>query len=544
MTNKLFFGDCLDVMRTLPDECCDLIYLDPPFNSNATYNLLFASPAGDQARAQIEAFDDTWHWGEQSAREFRDIQKTAPTDVSNMLVALIDFLGTNDATAYLTMMTSRLLEIKRLMKDTASIYLHCDPSASHYLKVILDGIFGGDNFRNEIVWKRTTAKSLMTKRMPSNHDIIFYYTKTSKYIFNQEALYTPYDEGDLPETTKSKYGNKDLDGRRYTLGDLTNPNNNRPNLTYEFLGVTKVWRWTKDRMEAAYKQGLIVQSKEGAVPRMKRYLDEQKGIPIDDVWIDINPLNSQAQERLGYPTQKPLALLDRIILTSTNEGDIILDPFCGCGTAVHSAQKNKRDWMGIDITHLAISLIERRLRDAFPECKFDTLGTPKDFASAANLAERDKYQFQWWALSLIDAQPYKDKKKGADGGIDGQIFFDDDGSLRKILVSVKGGTNISVSMIRDLIGTTKNNKADIGIFLTLAKPTKPMVVEALNAGFYESEFYPNKEFPRIQILTIEGLMNGTERAVYPDLTKGAYNFKKAQKETDAITQQTLNIQSV
>lgn len=196
--------------------------------------------------------------------------------------------------------------------------------------------------------------------------------------------------------------------------------------------------------------------------------------------------------------------------------------------------------MGIDITHLAISLIERRLKDAFPECKFDTLGTPKDFESASDLAERDKYQFQWWALSLIGAQPYKDKKKGADGGIDGQIIFDD-GSLRRILISVKGGMNVSVSMIRDLIGTIKNNKADIGIFLTLTKPTKPMVVEALNAGFYESEHYPNKEFPRIQILTIEGLMNGTERAVYPDLTLGGYNFKKAQKETNTPTQQSLGI---
>jgi adenine specific DNA methylase Mod len=526
------------VMKTLPEECCDLVYLDPPFNSNATYNLLFSSPSGDQARAQIEAFDDTWHWGEQSEKEFKDIRKTAPTDVSNMLVALIDFLERNDVTAYLIMMTSRLLEIKRLMKDTASIYLHCDPSASHYLKVILDGVFGAENFRNEIIWKRTTAKSLMTKRMPSNHDIIFYYTKTSNYIFNQEALYTPYDEEDLPDTTKSKYSNRDPDGRRYTLDNLINPNSDRPNLTYEFLGVTKVWRWTKERMEKAYKNGIVVQSKPGAVPRMKRYLDEQKGIPIDDVWIDINPLNSQAQERLGYPTQKPLSLLDRIILTSTKEGGTILDPFCGCGTAVHSAQKNRRDWIGIDITHLAISLIERRLRDAFPDCKFETLGTPKDFESAADLAERDKYQFQWWAISLIEAQPYKDKKKGADGGIDGQIFFDD-GTLRKILVSVKGGRNVSVSMIRDLIGTIKSNKADIGIFLTLANPTKPMLVEALNAGYYESKHYPNKDFPRIQIITIEGLMNGTERAVYPDLAQGGYNFKKAQKEKEDGRQQKL-----
>lgn len=527
-------------MRALPGECCDLIYLDPPFNSNATYNLLFASPSGDQARAQIEAFDDTWHWGEQSAREFRDIQKTAPTDVSDMLVALIDFLGTNDLTAYLTMMTSRLLEVRRIMKDSASIYLHCDPSASHYLKVILDGIFGASNFRNEIIWKRTASKSLQKKRMPSNHDIILYYTKTEDYTFNKDALYEAYNEEDLPEKTKQKYSSKDDDGRRYQLTSLINPSNDRPNLTYEFLGVTRVWRWTKERMEEAYKNGIVVQTKPGAVPRMKRFLDEQKGMAIDDVWTDISPLNSQAQERLGYPTQKPLALLDRIILASTNEGDVVLDPFCGCGTAVHSAQKNRRNWFGIDITHLAVSLIERRLKDAFPNCNFETLGTPKDFDSAADLADRDKYQFQWWALSLIGAQPYKDKKKGADGGIDGQIYFDD-GSLRKILVSVKGGKNVSVSMIRDLIGTIENNKAEIGIFLTLAKPTKPMLVEAVNAGFYESEHFPNKEFPRIQILTIEGLMNGVERAVYPDLTQGAYNFKKAQKETNTTTQQSLDI---
>lgn len=476
MTNKLFFGDCLDVMRTLPEECCDLIYLDPPFNSNATYNLLFASPAGDQAIAQIEAFDDTWHWGEQSAREFRDIQKTAPTDVSNMLVALVDFLGKNDVTAYLTMMTSRLLEIRRLMKDTASIYLHCDPTASHYLKIVLDGVFGKRNYRNEIVWCYSTGGA--SKRFyAKKHDTIFFYTKSDEYKFYPDRVKEPRTEKSVKRAQNPK-------GAR-----ITSENTDK--------------------------------------------------LPTDV--FQIQALNPMSKERIGYPTQKPLALLDRIVLASSDEGDVVLDPFCGCGTAVHSAQKNGRSWMGIDITHLAVSLIERRLRDAFPECKFDTLGTPKDFESAANLAERDKYQFQWWALSLIDAQPYKDKKKGADGGIDGQIFFDDDGSLRKILVSVKGGMNVSVSMIRDLIGTIKNNKADIGIFLTLTKPTKPMVVEALNAGFYESEFFSDKEYPRIQILTIEGLMNGTERPLYPDLTKGGYNFKKAQKEKEVSTQHTLGI---
>jgi adenine specific DNA methylase Mod len=527
-------------MKAIQDETINLVYLDPPFNSNSTYNLLFASPSGDQARAQIEAFDDTWHWGEQSEREFKDIQKTAPTDVSNMLVALVDFLGRNDITAYLTMMASRLLEIKRLMTDNASIYLHCDPSASHYLKIILDGIFGAENFRNEIVWRRNAAKGQQTTRFASNHDILFFYTKGNNYYFNTDKALAPYDLDKLDDKTLSQYNKIDENGRRYQLTSLLNPNPNRPNLTYEFLGVERVWRWTKARMEDAYRQGLIVQTKPGTVPRYKRYLDEQRGRLFDDLWTDINPIHSKSVERLGYPTQKPIELLDRIIDVSCPEDGYVLDPFCGCGTSVYSAQKNNRQWMGIDITHLAISLIERRLRDAFPECMFETLGTPKDFESAADLAYRDKYQFQWWALSLIGARPYKDKKKGADGGIDGQIFFDD-GKLRKILVSVKGGMNVSVSMIRDLAGTMQTNKADIGIFITLATPTKPMLTEALNSGYYESELFQGREYRRIQILTINGLLNGTEKASYPDLTQGGYNFKKAQKELDDVTQPSFDV---
>ena len=539
-TNKLFFGDCLDILKALPDEYCDLVYLDPPFNSNATYNLLFASPSGKNAKAQIEAFDDTWHWGEQSAREFRDIQQNASTDVSNMLVALVDLLGTNDVSAYLIMISNRLIQTKRVLKETGSIYLHCDPNASHYLKIVLDGIFGTKHFRNEIIWKRTNAKSNMKNRMPTNHDIIFYYTKSTNYTFNQNALFIPYDENNLPEKTKQKYNQIDSNGRRYQLWSLNSPSHDRPNLTYEFLGFTKVWRWTKEKMEKAYKEGIVVQSSPGAIPRQKRYLDEQKGIPIDDVWTDINPLNSQAQERLGYPTQKPLALLDRIILASTKKGDVVLDPFCGCGTAIHSAEKNKRTWIGVDITHLAISLIEKRIKDAFSNSKFEIIGTPKDYESAIDLAKRDKYQFQWWACSLIGAQPYKGKRKGADGGIDGQIFFDD-GEIKKILVSVKGGMNISVPMIRDLIGTIENNKADIGIFITLKSPTKPMKIEAVNAGYYESKYFPKKDFPRIQILTIEGILNGTERAVFPDSMQSEYNFKKAKREKiDNSIQKNLN----
>jgi hypothetical protein len=282
-------------------------------------------------------------------------------------------------------------------------------------------------------------------------------------------------------------------------------------------------------MQKAYEDGIVVQNKPGGVPQMKRYLDENLGRPVTDDWDDIEHLHASHAEMLGYPTQKPLALLERIINASSNPGDVVLDPFCGCGTAVHAAEKLGRNWIGIDITNLAISLIEKRLRDAFPSISFDVEGTPKDLASATDLALRDKYQFQWWACGLVGAQPYQGKKKGSDGGIDGLIFFQDDAEgAKKIIVSVKGGENVSVAMVRDLVGTLEREKAEIGIFVTLTDPTKPMVTEAVSAGYYESP--AGKSFPKIQILTIEELIGKTKRAEYPDLTSGGLTFKKAQKE--------------
>lgn len=264
------------------------------------------------------------------------------------------------------------------------------------------------------------------------------------------------------------------------------------------------------------------------------------GLIVGSLWNDIQPISSQAGERLGYPTQKPLALLERIINASSNAGDVVLDPFCGCGTAVHAAQKLGRQWIGIDITHLAISLIEKRLRDAFPGIEFEVEGTPKDLEGARNLAERDKYQFQWWACSLVNAQPYQGKKKGADSGIDGLIFFQDDNSeAKKIVVSVKGGENVSVAMVRDLVGVVERERAAMGLFITLAEKTRPMQTEAVSAGFYESPFYG--QFPRVQILTIEGLLNGTERAQYPDLSRGAHTFKKAERESFPLAAEQLTL---
>ncbi len=303
-----------------------------------------------------------------------------------------------------------------------------------------------------------------------------------------------------------------------------------------FKSVTKVWRWTKERMLEADREGLIIVPKGGmGIPRYKRYLDEQEGIPVDDFWDDIELVSGS--ESLGYPTQKPLALLERIIQASSDEGDVVLDPFCGCGTAVHAAETLKREWIGIDITHLAISLIEKRMKDAFPNIAFQVYGTPTDLDGARNLAERDKYQFQWWACSLVNAQPFQGKKKGSDGGIDGLIFFQDDNSgVKKIIVSVKGGEHVSVTMLKDLIATVEREKVAIGLFVTLAEPTKPMITEAVSTGFYQS---PKGAFSKIQILTIADLLSGKAKPQFFDMSSGMYNFKKAKVEKQKAEQKKL-----
>jgi DNA modification methylase len=530
---NLFYGDNLDILRDeIKSKSVDLVYLDPPFNSKRDYNLLFKTPKGHDSDAQIAAFDDTWHWGEQAEREFAELLHQENTDVSEMIQALRNFLNESDMMAYLVMMTNRLLELHRVLKPSGSLYLHCDPTASHYLKIVLDAIFTTGFFENEIIWRRQNAKGLAFTRFASNHDVILKYAKSKERIWNPQ-----YKEHD-PEYLENFYKFIEPEtGRKYRLADLTNPNKDRPNLTYEFLGVTRVWRWTRERMQKAYEDGLVIQTKTGGVPQLKRYLDEQEGTPVDDIWDDILPIQAQSEERLGYPTQKPLALLERIIQASSNEGDVVLDPFCGCGTAVHAAEKLKREWIGIDITHLAIGLIEKRMKAKFPNSKFEIYGTPKDLDGARNLAERDKYQFQWWACFLVNAHPFQGKKKGSDGGIDGLIFFQDDNSgAKKIIVSVKGGEHVGVTMVKDLIATVQKEKAAMGLFVTLAEPTKPMVTEAISAGFYQS---PKGDFPKIQILTIADLLSGKAKPQFFDMSSGVYNFKKAKAERQRAEQKQL-----
>lgn len=510
MTNKLFYGDNLDVLREhVASESVDLVYLDPPFNSNANYNILFKSKTGDGADAQIEAFEDTWHWNDKAEDAFDQVMRSGRTGASELLRAMRGFLGDNDMMAYLAMMAIRLIELHRVLKPTGSLYLHCDPTASHYLKLLLDGVFGADRFRSEISWRRQSAHNdaAQGRQQYGNvRDIIFFYTKGSKWNWNW--IYTEYDEDYLRKFSRHV---EPETGRRFFLGDITAPGGADPakrNPHYEFLGVTRYWRFSQERMQRMYDEGRIVQSAPGKVPRQKRYLDEMPGVALQNDWTDITPLHGVTGERLGYPTQKPLALLERIVSASSNEGDVILDPFCGCGTAVHAAQKLGRQWIGIDITHLAISLIEKRLKDAFPGIAFEVHGTPKDLASAQDLAARDKYQFQWWAVSMVDALPFGGKKKGADGGIDGIIYFKPDGKrTEKALVSVKGGGNVSVNMIRDLHSAMEREKAPIGVFITAAMPTRPMETEAAAVGRFESEA-TGRTYPRLQIITLAELFQG------------------------------------
>ena len=523
--NRLYYGDNLTVLKgSIDDESVDLIYLDPPFNSQATYNVLFKSIAGEKSNAQIEAFEDTWHWGEEAELAFDGVMTGQNTDAAEMLRSMRQVLKATDMMAYLAMMAVRLLELRRVLRQTGSIYLHCDPTASHYLKLLMDSTFGAENFKTEIVWKRSSAHSDAKQGRKQHgriHDVLLFYTKSDEYTWNQ--LYTPYDQ----EYVDQFYRHVEKDtGRKYRLGDLTGPGGEaKGNPQYEVLGVTRFWRYSQANMDDLIARGRVIQTSPGSVPQYKRYLDEMPGVPIQDIWTDIKPIGAQAQERIGYPTQKPQALLERIIATSSNEGHVVLDPFCGCGTSIHAAQKLRREWIGIDITHLAISLIEKRLKDAFPGIQYEVHGTPKDLEGARDLAARDKYQFQWWAVSLVNAVPFAGKKKGADTGIDGLIYFKPDGkTTEKAIVSVKGGEHVNVAMVRDLAHVVDREKAKIGVFLTLADSTGPMRTEAVTTGYYETAY---GKYPKIQILTIRELFEGRQPNI-PLVDPSA--FKKAAKE--------------
>jgi len=524
--NILYYGDNLDILqRYIKDESVDLIYLDPPFKSDQDYNVLFAEKNGSQSKSQIKAFEDTWRWDQGAAEAYHYIVENGPEKVSQVMQAFRIAIGENDMLAYLSMMAPRLVELRCVLKPAGSLFLHCDPTASHYLKMLMDAIFGPVNFKNEITWKRAQPKSHAVLRFSRAHDIILAYSKTDRSLFKSQ-----YKQHDLKYLEKFYRFTEPSTGRRYRLGDLTNPNKNRPNLTYEFppgSGVIRVWRWTKERMMKAWEEGRIVLPKKGKVAQYKRYLDEMKGTPITDFWDDIEHLHGSQQENLGFPTQKPEALLERIIMASSNEGDVVLDPFCGCGTAISVAQRLKRQWIGIDITHLAITLIKHRLQNAFGQnVEYQVIGEPVSLPDAETLAMDDPYQFQWWALGLVGARP-AEQRKGADKGIDGRLYFHDEvkgGKTKQIILQVKGG-HVSASQIRDLRGVMERENAEVGVFISLQESTQPMRKEAASAGFYKSPGWGTTH-PRLQILTIEELLNG-KQIDYPAPMSTSRTFKKA-----------------
>lgn len=499
--NHLCCGDNIDILRHhVADKTVDLVYLDPPFKKNQDYNVLFEEQDGSRAASQIQAFEDTWQWDQVSAASYREMVERGGL-VSKAMQAFRMSLGETDMLAYLSMMAPRLVELERVMKDTASIYLHCDPTASHYLKALMDAVFGPEHFWNEIIWKRTSGHS-DARRYGRVHDVILFYSKGDSPKWNQ--IYQPYDE----DYVRRYYRYEDPDGRRFMSGDLSAAGLRGGGYEYEWRGVTRVWRVPVETMERLDSEGRVYYTRNG-IPRIKRYLDEAQGMPAQDVWTDIEALRSWHTEKLSYPTQKPQALLERIISAGTDEGDVVLDPFCGCGTAVAAAEKLGRRWIGIDITHLALGVMRFRFERDFPEgVAYEFIGEPTSLADAEALAREDPsgYQFQWWAVGKLGANPM-DRRKGSDRGIDGRLYFHEPGisETRQVIISVKSGQT-GPAHVRDLRGVIEREKADIGVLVTMNDPTQLMRTEAASAGFYESR--AGVHHPRIQIVTTSDILEG------------------------------------
>ncbi len=547
MQNTLYYGDNLPILRDyIQAASIDLVYLDPPFNSNRSYNVLFQDESGADSDAQIKAFDDTWHWGASAERIYTDLVQESPDHVSRMIAALRDFVGTNQMLAYLVMMAARLVELHRVLKPTGSLYLHCDPTASHYLKVILDAIFGPEKFVNEIIWKRTSAHANVVQKYGTIHDVLLFYTVSDKFTWNQQ--YTPHDD----EYIGTFFDQVDQEGRKYARRDLTaSMQRASSGQLYEWKGIrpppSRCWAMTQNKMDELDAQGRIHwPKKEGGMPRLKIYPEDTPGSPLQDIWTDIRTMHNLSSERLGYPTQKPVALLERIISASSNPGDLVLDPFCGCGTAVVAAQQLERHWIGIDVTHLSIALQKNRLKDMFDlvaGTDYAVVGEPQTMGAARQLAQEDRFQFQFWALSLIGARPLgadagsKQGKRGADRGVDGVITFIDDatGKPKRALVQVKSG-HVKSGDIRDLRGVVEREGAVVGIFLTLEPPTREMETEAVSAGFYTSPGW-QRDYPRLQILTIANLLDGAT----PKLPPSHSTFQQATKATPTAIQNTLDL---
>jgi len=538
--NALYYGDNLEVLRDLDAGLVDLIYLDPPFNSNRSYNVLFKNKSGKDAQAQIEAFDDTWTWSQQTDDLYRELVMggSVPAKVADALEAMRRLLGDNDVLAYLVMMTARLVQLHRVLKRGGSLYLHCDPTASHYLKVILDATFEPVNFRSEIIWKRTSAHSDTKQGRAQHgrvHDVILFYSKGDATTWN--AIYTPYDH----DYAASEYRHVNPEGRRYKEGDLTaaKPGGDTsyewwvkrrhgsksrweadvdnehlaPLEGWQYQAVTpynrRYWAYSKSNMIEFAAQRRLIHRATGA-PRLMLFADEMPGVGPQDLWTDVPPISAGASERLGYPTQKPLALLERIVSGSSNPGDIVLDPFCGCGTTIDAAQKLGRQWIGIDVTFLAVDLIDKRLRAAYGDDvakSYVIHGIPRDLDGARALFAQNPFDFERWAVSLVSGQP--NEKQVGDKGIDGVIRFpiDNAGDVGRALVSVKGGATVGPTAVRDLIGTVKSQRAEMGVLVCLTEPTRGVLDAVRHSGSYEHPV-SGTSYPKTQVVTVAELLAG------------------------------------
>lgn len=533
--NSLYLGDNLRVLREFPAECVDLVYLDPPFNSKRDYNYVFRSEAGADDTAHVKAFTDTWSF-EGAAEAYHELIDLAEP-VSLLPGGLRQTFGETSLLGYLSVMALRLRELRRVLRPTGSLYLHCDPTASHYLKMVLDAVFGAVCYRAEIAWKRHSSHGNVYGNYGRVHDIILFYGRGDAATWHQQ--FTALDGRYVASFFRHV---EEGSGRRYRLQNVLNPSKDRPNLTHDWNGHVRVWKWTRERMQGLHESGRLVYSSSG-MAQYKRYLDEMPGTPVTSVWTDIPPINSQDAERLGYPTQKPLALLERIVAASSNPGDLVLDPFCGCGTAVAAAQKLGRKWVGIDITLLAVRLIQKRMTGSLPS-DFATPrsipihGIPEDVASARAIAHEDPYLFEEWVLEEVEATPPsggRTKKRGADRGIDGVITWTDGKDMvQRCLISVKSG-HTGVAHLHALRGVIEREGAAMGLLVTLEPPTKPMRDEAAGAGRYKPEgVNMTKDFPRLQIATVEQLLEGHD----PDLPRWR---SSPHKEAQAIDEEQAEL---
>ncbi|MCY3851966.1 MAG: site-specific DNA-methyltransferase [Gammaproteobacteria bacterium] len=481
-------------MQKWPDDCIDLIYLDPPFKSDTNYNILFGTQNGKPA--QLQAFEDTWYWNEKAHERVENLKGAIAHPAHKPIAGLHLMLGDCGMLAYLSYMAERLAEMKRLLKPTGSIYLHCDPSASHYLKTIMDGIFDGRNFRNEIVWKRRADKhNLATKTMGPLHDVILWYGDIEEANYNRQ--YTPYSK----DYIDSHYKHKDERGNYRLLPCTNESGGNKP---YEFRGVNRAWRFSKDRMEDMYDQNLLVQLKPEGPYYYKKYLKDAEGVPLQDLWDDISPC--RGKESLGYPTQKPRALLERIINASCPPHGIVFDPFCGCGTAIDAAQRLNRQWLGVDISSFAIDLIvKERLQDR----SIPVAGIPLDLTGAKRFAEADRFGFEKWAINRVPGFVPNEKQVG-DGGIDGRAkLMNKWNDLNLALAQVKsGGLGGLASDARDFLHVMQREDAVCGVFITTEKidgRKRSAHEEFESMGRFE---IGANNYPRVQFWSIEEYFDG------------------------------------